>query len=324
MAALKNRRSKFIKVWRIFLIILGCFVLAFGSGVFLKPNDIVSGGVTGIAIIINHYIQPLINIDIFDILVFVINIAFFALGFVFFGKKFAMNTAIASIVYPLFLSLVTRVPFFTAIADQFANSELVGTSTLVAAVFGGMCVGAGVALTFVGGGSTGGVDILAFIFKKFLNLKQSIGSFLIDGSIIVVSAFTMLSNNLVNVFIGILACILTSLMIHLIYVESDTSYIADIISDKADELVVYIREKMDRTTTIFNVVGTYENVERKMVRFVLDKRELVALKDAVVKIDPKAFITISSASTVLGEGFKSLKSSTPTKTKKEEKNKDNN
>ena len=323
MAALKNRKSKFIKIWRIFIILLGCFVLAFGSGVFLKPNDIVSGGVTGIGIIINYYMMPLLNFDIFDISVFIINIVFFVLGLIFFGKKFALNTAIASIAYPLFLSLVTRVPFFTAIADQFANSELVGTSTLVAAVFGGMCVGAGVALTFVGGGSTGGVDILVFILKKFLNLKQSIGSFLVDGSIIVISAFTMLSNNLVNVFIGILACILASLMIHLIYVENDTSYIADIISDKADELVVYIREKMDRTTTIFNVVGTYENVERKMVRFVLDKRELVALKDAVVKIDPKAFITISSASTVLGEGFKSLKPTTPNKPTKEAKNKDN-
>lgn len=319
MAALKNRKPIYIKIFRYFLIVLGCFILAFGSGVFLAPSEIVSGGVTGIAIIINYYIEPLIHFNVLDITVFVLNVIFFILGVIFLGKKFSMNTLLASLIYPLFLALFTRVPFFISLGQQFLATQWAGSGTILAAIFGGMSVGAGCALTFLGGGSTGGVDILTFILDKFLGLKQSIGILIVDGSVILTSLFTVMEGDIVRVAIGILSSMLTAFMIQLIYVESDSAYIADIISDKHEEICKYIREQMDRTTTLIDVTGTYHQSKKVMIRFVLDKREYIVLKDAIAKIDPKAFITIASASTVLGEGFKSLKSSIYSKPKKREK-----
>lgn len=319
MVVLRNSRSPlFINSFRIILIVLGCLILGFGSGVFLAPCDIVAGGVTGIAIIINYYVEPLINFQIIDIVVAILNVSFFILGLIFLGKKFCLKTLLASFIYPVFLTIFTRVPFFVEIGHQF--HDIWGqTGIVLAAVFGGMCVGIGCALTFLGGGSTGGVDILTFMLDKFIGLKQSIGLLIVDGSVILFSLFTVFNFDFVKVGIGILSSLLAALMIQLVYVESNSAFVVDIISSKADEIVKFVRDEMGRTTTTFNITGTYLNQEGKMVRFVLDKREFFFFKDAVAKIDPDAFITVCSASAVLGKGFKTLKSSAYSKDKKRSK-----
>ena len=154
----------------IMLTILGTMILAFGTAVFILPFELVSGGVSGIAIIIERLLPE--GLVAVDIIVTVLTWTLFLIGFLVLGRAFAVKTLISTVVYPIGTALFLRLAdpsfangFFCLQASSYAN-----IAPLLATLFGGLCVGTGCAVTFLGGGSTGGVDIIAFslcrIFKK--------------------------------------------------------------------------------------------------------------------------------------------------------------
>ena len=159
------------------LVVVGTLVLAFGTALFILPFDLVVGGISSIAIILNN----LLGVDFLSIdsLITIITWTLFFIGFIFLGKNFAFKTLISTIVYPIGISLFSKLydpQFLNGIfcIDQSQYSEI---AILLAALFGGVLIGAGCALTFLGGGSTGGVDIFAFLIP----IKIDIGEHLPGG-----------------------------------------------------------------------------------------------------------------------------------------------
>ena len=176
------------------------------------------------------------------------------------------------------------------------------------ALVGGVIVGFGVAITFIGGGSTGGVDVLTFIFEKFLRIKQSIASFMIDGLVVGLGLCILCpldaQQYLLPCFVGILSITITALMIDIVYIAFLTVYQVDVISSQWEKISKYAQDKIGRGATIIYAKGGFQGDERVMVRVVLSKIQCEELRAFISTVDPSAFVTITTTKAVFGEGFK--------------------
>jgi len=303
--ASKKKKINYKKLaWRLSLCIIGSFLLAFGTGVFLTPGNVVAGGVSGIGIIVQRFVDPTNKIYVLDLVVWGLNIIFLILAMIFLGKRFTIHTLVATFAFPAFLTLITRLEMFKFLSDLFIGDDV--GKVLLAGIFGGLFVGAGVAITFIGDGSTGGTDVLCFIVAKYTSIKQGITSFSSDALIIIIGMICF-RDKMIASLVGILAALLTALMIQVIFVNSNSIYIADIITTKYKELSNYIIKELDGTCTLIDAKGAFrQDNDIKILRIVIDKRDFVRLKDQIAVVDDKAFVTVSNAKKVLGEGFTAL------------------
>ena len=195
-----------------------------------------------------------------------------------------------------------RTGMFDFISNSFGVSNPDNNRIILAGIFGGLFVGLGVALTFIGDGSTGGLDVLFFVVNKYFRIRVSITSFTLDGIIILVSTFAI-PKHVIPGFIGILSALISAIVIEFMYVRANNACIIDIVTTQYKEINSWIIKTLDRTATVVDAQGAYTNQKYKLVHFVVDKHSLPDLKNQITLIDPKAFITITSASQVLGEGF---------------------
>ena len=294
------------------LVTLGCLVLAFGSAVFLVPNNLVTGGLTSIAIIIQFFINKAGGtFQVADIATWALQLLFLVVSFIFLGRQYTVRTIYASVLYPAFFTLFYRLQIFNgqsfgvflaqAMRDN-GNEPL--AVLLLAAVFGGALVGMGVGLSFAGGGTTGGLDVLSLLIAKVSPIKESQASFLIDGSLVVIGMIVMWDIN--QGLLGIVSAFMCALIIQFVYGHGNGFIIADVVTEKVDELRKFVIEEMDRTTTIFSAEGGYSEKEKKVVRVCFAKRQLSDFKMAITRIDPSAFVTFVDASMIHGEGFDPL------------------
>lgn len=309
-------RNKLLKyVLNYTMIIVGTFLLAFGAVIFLAKSELVSGGVSGIAIIVQHFIQ----INIYDYVAGALTALFWILGLVFLGKSFAIKTLLSSVLYIAFTFLFVRVQFFDNLASQFAgltseHGQEAG-NLILCAIFGGVFVGGGVALTFIGGGSTGGVDVIQLLLSKYFKIKESISSFIIDATIILVGILAIQipenagSEDWTKALCGILSAFVTAALIEVVYIRNQTSYQVDIISDKWEIISKYAQDELERGATIIHAQGGYKGEERVILRVVFDKSQYEKIRDFIASVDPSAFVTFTQTNAVYGEGFKSNKKS---------------
>jgi uncharacterized membrane-anchored protein YitT (DUF2179 family) len=208
---------------------------------------------------------------------------------------------VASVTYPLFYALLFRfdVGGLLGISKLFDDA---GTAELMlAGIFGGALAGAGVAVSYLGNGSTGGFDVVSFIIAKYSEMKQDVSGFIIDASLILIGMICM--RDILVGLIGILAALACAVAVQYIYVNSDTFVIVDIISDHYSEIQEYIHKDMNHGTTVINTVGGYSGEERKMIRVVIYQVETTELRNQIAEIDPKAFVSFTQAKTINGEGF---------------------
>ena len=298
---------------QILCITLGNLTLAFGTAIFLTKLNIVAGGLSGVGIILQNHLAKYFGGQVIDIVVFIFSWILWGIGFFAVSKEFAMKTLASTIIYPLFLALFLRVPVFITVSETIAYygmsdpSEIVPVGNLLlCGLFGGVFVGVGVALTFVGGGSTGGTDVLIAIIGKYTPIRESVASFLIDGVIIILSMF-LIKDNVVPSLCGIMSAFFTAVLIEFIYIGAQTSYQVDIISDKWEEISEYAQNTLERGATIIHANGGYKNEERIILRIVFDKSQYNKLRNFIARTDPKAFVTYTQTNAVYGEGFKKIK-----------------
>jgi len=314
MLKMKSKKEMINLVKRCLLVVLGSFILGFGSGLFLVPYDIIAGGVTGISIIINHYF-PQVNISI---LIMIVNWVFFFIGWIFLGHGFAAKTIISAVVYPL--SVMVGSWLFNhgfSLGDPTQVISNGSISLILASVFGGALVGLGVALTFKGGGSTGGVDVIILIFNKFTPIKASYISFFIDATVILIG---FVVNSFDMILLGIVSCFISSIMINKFF-DSEHNVVVNVISSKYKEINSFVLEKLDRGSTIIQAIGGYSANEQVMLQIVLNYREYYLLEEIIAKVDPKAFVYMTQAYSVKGEGFKNHSYSQSIKKTKDDENK---
>ena len=305
----QNKKQLFAWFKNIFLITLGCFVLALGDAMFIVPAKLLTGGIASIGIIVQHFITASgSDFMAVDLVTWGLEILCFIIGFIALGKKFAAHTLYASIIYPAFYSLMYRTGWFDFITASLINNPasepMMGY--LLCAIFGGVLIGLGVAVTFLGGGSTGGLDVIAILIAKFTPIKESLGTFIIDATIVATGIIAMWNsepNMMALGLIGIISAFVCAFMIQVVYVSSNCYFVVEIISDSYPEIVDFIEDSLERGCTILHGEGAYTGDPKSVIQVALSREQATRLKAFVSSVDPKAFMIISPASTVNGEGF---------------------
>ena len=284
----------------VFLTVAGTCILAFGTAVFIVPFELVTGGVAGLAIVAGHLV-PWITVDA---AVTVLTWLLFFLGLVFLGRAFAVKTLLSTAVYPLALSLSMKLVspdvlggFFVMQGTQYGE-----VSILLAALFGGVFVGTGCAIAFMGGGSTGGVDILAFILCKFFpRLRSSVVIFCLSAATIAMGVVAM--GDVVLSMLGILSAFVEAAVVDKLFLGDSRGFIAHIISEKHDAINRAVIERLGRTTTLVEVTGGYSGEKKCMVVVSLTMRQYAELRGIIASEDPAAFVTLHRAHEINGEGW---------------------
>ena len=315
LAALKNA------LW----VIAGSVVLALGFGVFIFPFDLVTGGVSGLSVAIVKILPFELSVDL---CVTILTWALFFVGLIFLGKAFALKTLLSSIVYPIALSFWLRVAesgILGGVFDIAKNYDCENPDyalPIIAAVFGGALVGVGCALTFRGGGSTGGLDILALIAAKYIKgVKSSVSVFFFDAMVVVAGLFVM--KDLIMCMLGIASAFVAALVIDKVLLGESRSFIAHIVSEKYEQINEAILTKLERGSTIITAHGGYTGEKRPMIMVSFTMSQYSAFMAIISSIDKNAFVTIHLAHEIEGEGFTKndteSKKSNKTDPKEEEK-----
>lgn len=269
-------------------ITLGVILEAISLQYFYYPNKIISGGVSGFALIISDYlpISPGMFMNIANVVLFII--AYFIMG-----KRFVLDSIYASFA----LSLVL-LGF-----EKFLPSYVVTDNQLLVTIFGGAIGAMGMALSFNEGSSTGGTSIIAQIMNKLTHIEVGKSLLIADGVVIILAIF---SYGTERGLYGLLACVATGLLTDKFIEGFNNCKQLMIISSKISEIENFIINKIDRSSTRIIGRGSYSNKEVVILYVVVRKKQFIALKKAMKEIDKDAFIIVSEAKEVLGEGFEDL------------------
>ncbi|GLC29666.1 YitT family protein [Clostridium omnivorum] len=272
------------------LITIGVILVSFSLELFLAPNNIAAGGVSGIAIIINHFV-PSLQIGL---LMLIMNIILFVIAFIVIGNKFGGKTIYASLALSGIIWLM----------DKIGVSKYVITKDLLlATIFGTLISGIGMAIVFNQNASTGGTDILAKILNKFVHLDM--GKALLSVDFIVV-LFTLASFGAEVGMYALLAVIINGFIIDNVIEGLNSCKQIVVVSSKIDLIGKYIMDELDRGCTILQGRGGYTDKDSSILYTVLSRKQFIKLKTHIKEVDNRAFITVSEAHEVLGEGFKDI------------------
>jgi len=263
-------------------IIVGSFLLSYSFQVFLLPNEIISGGVASLTIIIYEItgITP-------AVIQYAFNIPLLFLSYFFVGKDVAFKSILGSMLFP----------FFTGIVSQL---EPLTYDPLLGAIFGGMLTGIGVGIVYKARGSTGGTSTVAQIIEKYSHVSMGTANLIADGVIILIGFLTF---DLEAILYGIICLVVVSRMIDIVLVGTKNSKTVLIISDEAELIRQEILEKFERGVTLLDVRGGYKKDPKEMLMVVISEREITAMQEMITQHDEDAFVVFMSASDVLGRGF---------------------
>lgn len=267
------------------LIGAGAFIYAFGVNYFFVANKMADGGVAGICTIL-HY---LFNTDM-GTTYFILNIPLIILGYKLIGGEFILKT-----FYGTFMTSLA----FKVFADYMGPME----DRLMASIFGGLIIGIGLGTIFVGGGSSGGSDILVKILNKYFDIPVGKAFLVLD--FFVLSALGILFGRDVFMY-TLVGLFISTKAIDFIQDDISKARALIIISDKSEEIKNEIMDKTGRGITIINARGGYTNTNKDILYCIMSRYEVTAVKRIVRNIDRKAFMSITEVSEVLGEGFKDL------------------
>lgn len=266
-------------------MLIGNTIYSCGIAAFVLPNDLITGGTTGIALILEHYFGLPIGLS-----VAIFNIVMFILAILILGKSFALTALISTFYFPWILSQFQKVQFIQNMTDDF----------LLGSIFAGLMLGLGVGLVIRAGASTGGMDIPPLILNKKFGLPVSIGLYVFDFTILIIQ---MSFRDKERILYGILLVLIYSTLVDKVLLMGKTQMQVKIISDHYEEINKVIQEKLDRGSTFFKTESGYLRKDSFAIMTVVSSRELPKLNELVLEIDKQAFIVINQVNEVMGRGF---------------------
>jgi uncharacterized membrane-anchored protein YitT (DUF2179 family) len=270
------------------LITLGIFMMAAGFYYFMVPYNLITGGVGGVAIVIQEVFQ--INVLV---LVYVLNLSFLVLGFLIYGKLFFMKTILGSVLYPVALTILV------AVEDQLQLLPMT-EDLLLAVIFSAVLMGGGFGLVIRHGGTTGGADIPIKMVYDFFKIPFATAVYIIDGSIV---ALGMLVFGLEIGLYSIVAVFLIGFISDYVVTGGTKTISINIITDHAEAVKELIYQRTERGVSMIPITGGYSKSNKTMLLCVAYKKEYYSVIQAVHEIDKKAFVFVNTSSEVLGEGF---------------------
>ena len=267
-------------------ISFACVRYGVGISLFVDPNDLAPGGFTGLSVMLNR----LISVETGTVYL-LLNIPVIFLGVWKFGWRFTVSTLYAIVMVSVFTNL-------------FAMLRPITLEPLLGAVFGGILNGASLGLVLRSSATTGGTDIIVKCLRqRFPHLKTGSLMLMLDAFIIGMSGFVF--GNLDSVLYSIVSVIATSMVMDMVLYGRDGAKLIYIISDKAEAITPRILKDLDVGVTYLEGSGAYKNVEKKVIMCVVKKQVAHKLEEIVKQEDSSAFMIVSSASEIYGEGYKS-------------------
>ena len=275
-------------VWDYTKIVIGAFLMAVATTVFYDANSMVTGGVTGLAIVVKAFLGiPLWLTNI------VLNVPLFIWGIKENGKGFFLKTFIATAILSLMLWLTKLLPAFE-----------MGNDLALVAVFGGAIGGAGLGLVFSAGATTGGSDLAASIIHNYMkHVAVSKIMFIIDALVILLGFFVF--GHVIAMY-AIISVFIYSWVVDAILEGLSFAKAAFIISDSSEEISKVIMDELGRGITGLSGRGMYTGRRKDVALCVVSNKELVRLKEIARSIDENAFIIVADVREVLGEGFSDI------------------
>lgn len=266
-------------------VVAGNYLYALTVKLFLLPAGLVTGGTTGIALIINHYWG--IPISGF---VLIFNILMLIAGLLILGKGFALTTIASTFLYPAFLEL----------NDLLLGNLVLTTDALLCTIFSGLGIGVALGMVIRAGASTGGMDIPPLVLQKFFRIPVSVSLYIFDIIILLLQAMIRPAE---CILYGILLIIIYTVMLDKMLLIGSTRTELKLVSNKPKELCDAIQTQIDRGVTFLHGEGGYLHNETEILLTVISNRELIKVEKLVHKIDPACFMIVSRVSEVKGRGF---------------------
>ena len=279
-----NREKSNHIIWKYIMLIIGATFAAIAIELFLVPNAIIDGGIIGVSLLLNN----LTGIN-FGILVFVINIPFLFFGYKYIGKSF-------------FISSLFSIILLAVIEPSLKNITAVTAEPLLATVFGGLLLGAGVGIVIRNGGALDGTEIMSIVLSK--KIPFSVGEIVMFFNIFIFgwAGFVL---GWEQAMYSILTYYIASKAIDAVTQGFNDTKAAIIVSDEYEELADAITHRLGRSVTKFHGKGGFHDREKEVIYVVIIRLEISKLKNIVQEIDPNAFLTIMDAQEAHGGKFKS-------------------
>lgn len=285
--------KKHSKVYDYLMVILGTAVLSFGIVCFYDPIGLVTGGFSGLAIVIKHVTGFLVEGGIpLWLTNIALNVPVFILGYFLKGKNFIGKTLFGTIMLSVWLYIIPAI--------DMAQGDM-----MIAALFGGLCSGAGIGMVIRVGATTGGTDMVAALAQlkiRHFSIVQIL--LVIDGIVVLLGMFVFGMRPTLYAIIGI---VVQTKVSDLIVEGFNYSKAAYIITNEHEIIAERIMTELERGVTGLHAQGMYTKQDKCVLYCIVTQKEIIGLKDIVNEVDPNAFVIVSDVKEVLGEGFQEYK-----------------
>ena len=267
-------------------VIVGNLLYALSVKVFLLPTGLITGGTTGLAMVV----EPLTGLPV-SAFVLVFNVLMLLLGWWLLGRAFALTTVVSSLLYPAFLEM-----FNLLLGDFVLTEEL-----LLNTIFFGLGIGISLGMIIRAGASTGGLEIPMLVMQKYLRIPVSVTMYVMDFCILLLQL--LFGASVEAVLYGIVLAIIYTVMLDKMLLLGASRTEVKIISSRAQDISAAILSRVDRGVTLLHGEGGYTHAPAEIVLSVISSRELVKLQRLVQEIDPQCFMIVSKVTEVHGRGF---------------------
>ncbi|MBU1093369.1 MAG: YitT family protein [Firmicutes bacterium] len=275
------------KVREVLEITAGVILLSLGFYFFLLPLNLVIGGVMGVSVLL----QDIISVSLF---MYIANTVLLFIGLIFLGKVFFVKTIYATLLSPTIIWILEL-----TIDNNFFMQHMTESPLLIGALFGGLFLGLGLGIVLRSNATTGGIDIIQNMMKKYLHIPFSLAMYITDGIIIFIAM-------LVNFQLGLYAVgamIVSGMIIDRLAIEGKSGFTAFVITNFSDNLQKAIYEKLERGITKLKVVGGFSNEHKDMIICTVDRMQIYQFKHLIKEVDPSAFTFVTRTKEALGQGF---------------------
>lgn len=264
------------------LIIFGATLVGVAYNMFLLPAKIAAGGISGVSTLlyeVYHYSPAFVQ--------FSINLPIFIIGWLALGKDFGGKTLVGTFWVPFIIWLTSDI-------------SVVVTNPFLGSLYGGIVLGIGLGIVYIGNGSTGGTAALAQVLKRITGLSSGYSQLIVDGVVVIMSLFVF---NLEITLFALMSIFVTSKTIDMVQLRTTATKLILIITEEEERMQSLIQDGIDRGLTKIRSVGGYTNKDKTMIVCVAEHSEAVYLKKVLQQEEPTSFVIFLNASDILGRGF---------------------
>ena len=283
---LKNKKTLLLQL---LFMTVGCALYGGGISLFLNPNDLAPGGLSGISVMLSRFVP----LDV-GMLIIIMNVPLFIVAFVKFGREFTVMTLFGTVLLSVFTDLFTNLVTVTVTDDR-----------LLAGVFGGGLMSLGLGLVFRSGGTTGGSDIIVRLLRrKYRHIKT--GKVFLITDIVIVAASAIVFGNIETALYAAIALAVQSVVLDLVLYGGLGARLIFIVTSNPTEINRRLIDRLGISTTLIKGQGGFSGSEKTVLIVVAKKHLFPKIRDIVGEIDPQSFLIASSASEIFGEGYMSI------------------